>query len=248
MISCRLPSSKTVQAFSLVELSIVLVMLGLLVGGILGGKSLIRASELRNVPVEREKYLAATQAFKDRYFALPGDMSNASSFWGLLNPTPGVCMNTASTDAKTCNGDGDNMIELVGGGSVEFMRFWQHLANAGLVEGKYNGITDGAAPSKIIKNGWVARYLGTVINSGFGQFDGDYGNTLFTSPAFAPEEAWNIDTKLDDGKPGTGIIYVNSNSSDMSICSNASSTADTAATYAFDRTDRLCAILFRQQY
>ncbi|MGB1540395.1 MAG: prepilin-type N-terminal cleavage/methylation domain-containing protein, partial [Rickettsiales bacterium] len=63
--------------FSLVELSIVLVILGLLTGGILGGQSLIRAAELRSVSKEYEKYQTAINIFKDKYFALPGDFNNA---------------------------------------------------------------------------------------------------------------------------------------------------------------------------
>ena len=70
------------RGFSLVELSIVLVILGLLTGGILAGQSLIRASELRAVSTEFQRYVAAVNTFRDKYFMLPGDMSNATAFWG----------------------------------------------------------------------------------------------------------------------------------------------------------------------
>mgnify|MGYP001100732306 CR=1 FL=1 len=66
--------------FSLVELSIVLVILGLLVGGILGGKSLIKAAELRSISTEQAQWNTAIKAFRDKYFMLPGDMNNATSF------------------------------------------------------------------------------------------------------------------------------------------------------------------------
>ena len=69
-----------ISAFSLVELSIVLVILGLLVGGVLSGQSLIRAAELRSVTTEYSRYTTAISSFRDKYFALPGDMSNATSF------------------------------------------------------------------------------------------------------------------------------------------------------------------------
>lgn len=68
--------------FSLVELSIVLVILGLLVGGILGGQSLIHAAELRAIPTETEKYQTALNTFRMKYFALAGDFDKATSFWG----------------------------------------------------------------------------------------------------------------------------------------------------------------------
>ncbi|MFZ4541879.1 MAG: type II secretion system protein [Rickettsiales bacterium] len=57
----------THHAFSLVELSIVLVILGLLVGGILSGQALIRASELRSVSTEQQRYFTAIQTFRDKY-------------------------------------------------------------------------------------------------------------------------------------------------------------------------------------
>ena len=73
------------RAFSLVELSIVLVILGLLVGGVLSGQSLIAAAALRSVTTQEARWVAATQTFRDKYFALPGDMNNATSFWGRMN-------------------------------------------------------------------------------------------------------------------------------------------------------------------
>ncbi|MBN9993879.1 prepilin-type N-terminal cleavage/methylation domain-containing protein, partial [Listeria monocytogenes] len=73
--------------FSLIELSIVLVILGLLTGGILAGQSLIRAAELRSVGEEYQKNRTAVATFRDKYFAIPGDMTNATSFWGLAGGT-----------------------------------------------------------------------------------------------------------------------------------------------------------------
>ena len=75
------------HAFSLVELSIVLVILGLLVGGVLSGQSLIRAAQLRSVTTQFANYRAAVFTFRDKYFALPGDMANASAFWGSAGGT-----------------------------------------------------------------------------------------------------------------------------------------------------------------
>jgi prepilin-type N-terminal cleavage/methylation domain-containing protein len=74
------------SAFSLVELSIVLVILGLLVGGVLAGQSLIRAAQLRAVTAQVGQYAAASKTFRDKYFALPGDLPNATSFWPV-NPS-----------------------------------------------------------------------------------------------------------------------------------------------------------------
>ena len=89
------------RAFSLVELSIVLVILGLLTGGILAGQSLIRAAELRAVTTEYQRYVAAVQTFRDKYMALPGDMPNAIAFWGAAHATPATCQTTSSTTSAT---------------------------------------------------------------------------------------------------------------------------------------------------
>lgn len=129
------------HGFSLVELSIVLVILGLLTGGILAGQSLIRASELRAVSTEINRYQTARYTFRDKYFALPGDMRNATSFWGNADTGAmgGECaapLTDAGTGTQTCNGDGSGRMDL----ALEERRVWQHMANAGLIEGSYSGV------------------------------------------------------------------------------------------------------------
>ena len=69
----------TRAAFTLVELSIVIVIIGLLIGGILGGQSLIHASELKSVISDFQKYQSAITQFRTQYNAWPGDMPNATS-------------------------------------------------------------------------------------------------------------------------------------------------------------------------
>lgn len=107
------------NGFSLVELSIVLVILGLLTGGILAGQSLIRASELRSVGNDVGRFYTATQSFRDKYFALPGDMAIATQIWGTQDNTPGTCKTTPSTTILTCNGDGNGQILHTAPGSNE---------------------------------------------------------------------------------------------------------------------------------
>ena len=128
------------HAFSLVELSIVLVILGLLTGGILTGQSLIRASELRSVTTEYQRYITATQTFRDKYFALPGDMNNATRFWGDDNA---ACADAAIPNGTpgTCNGNGNGGLEWAGASATgERFQFWKHLSLAGVIEGTYSGL------------------------------------------------------------------------------------------------------------
>ena len=217
------------RAFSLVELSIVLVILGLLVGGILAGQSLIRASELRAVSTEYARYQAAINAFRDKYFQLPGDMNNAESFWGKVAVADTDCRDTLGADTKTCNGDGDGNVETVSTRSREIFAFWKQLANAGLIEGSYSNTSNGGAwrstggvnvpVSKLSNAGWTVVGRSDIVtqagwyttmfppsNSTNWLEFGTPGDALTQIPALRNEEAWNIDTKLDDGRPGTGIV------------------------------------------
>jgi prepilin-type N-terminal cleavage/methylation domain-containing protein len=127
--------------FSLVELSIVLVILGLLVGGILVGQSLIRAAELRSLVTDFERYQNAVITFRDKYYDLPGDMAAATDFWGEAG-TGTACQTTEGTGTQTCNGNSDGKItNNTALNGIEVMRAWQHLANAGLVEGTFSGVS-----------------------------------------------------------------------------------------------------------
>lgn len=207
------------SGFSLVELSIVLVILGLLTGGILAGQSLIRAAELRAVSTGIGKYQTALHTFRDKYFALPGDMTNATKFWQSGTSCP------SNSSGGTCDGNGDgNIICLPDYTGCEMTFVSQHLALAGLIEGSYNPNWPAADP---VPHGahifsLKANNLSLMLNYG-GPYPvvyyDNYGgkNYLrvgsisttgyysgYMDPVIPCGDAWNIDTKMDDGKPGTG--------------------------------------------
>jgi prepilin-type N-terminal cleavage/methylation domain-containing protein len=255
------------QGFSLVELSIVLVILGLLVGGVLSGQSLIRAAELRSVTSEFQRYTTAIGSFRDKYFALPGDMSNATSFW-----------------TTNGNGDGDGTVEFTttagaaAAATNEVSSFWRHLASAQLVEGSYTYVA-GASTSasgtmtagismpkaKLSNGGWNAMSLGTVINTSLIYYEGNYGNvfllgagTSFGTGAamtglMKSEEAWNIDTKLDDGKPQTGSITAPESQGNTvgTGCGLGIAAATTTVITDYDLTNTnsaACSLVFKSGY
>jgi prepilin-type N-terminal cleavage/methylation domain-containing protein len=234
------PAAK--QAFSLVELSIVLVILGLLIGGILTGQSLIRAAELRSVTTDIQKYRASVYSFRDKYLGLPGDLTNAVRFWGAqagatTDGRDATCaaLTTAATGTVTCNGNGDG---LIADAYVDFCtygyeryRLWQHLTNAGMVEGKYTGTQDAATmggtypcrssliginvPRSRISNAgfMITHFVEPLTESNavnwiiFGGELSMGGSGLeLWGPIIKPEEAWNIDLKMDDGKPFSGVL------------------------------------------
>ncbi len=135
----------TRSGFTLIELSIVLVVIGLVTAGILVGRDLIDQAELRSVITDVEKYQTAVNTFKAKYNCLPGDCKNATDFFGTQTggggcPHPSV-PSTADNPA-TCNGNGNGTIW----GYLDYvpldyekLRFWQHLSAAGLV-GYFPGI------------------------------------------------------------------------------------------------------------
>ncbi len=248
------------SAFSLVELSIVLVILGLLTGGILAGQSLIRAAELRAVTTERDKYITAVQTFRDKYFAIPGDMNNATKFWGDDNaacPTP-----DPNGTPGTCNGNGDGRFDVsaVNGGTGEMFQVWKQLTLAGLIEGTYSGLAltgtnNSSDPgvnvprSKLNQGVWN---LQTFSQAGHPMWtDGNYGNTLYMGAQFGttsaygkvlrPEEAWNIDTKTDDGKPQQGSVWA----VHWDDCTDAGASTTLNGNYALTVSSAECSLAMR---
>lgn len=233
------------RGFSLVELSIVLVILGLLTGGILAGQSLIRASEIRAVTAEYTKYMTAMNSFRDKYLALPGDMNTATKFWTARdgNDGYGTDCRVETNATSTCNGNGNGMIIMYDGvdpvaTSYTFENYlmWDHLAKAGLIEGSYSGnsaayagntvcvnATNGSVPgcnvpaSKLSSGMWNMARFGQLTGHPY-LFDGNYDHTLMLTQGpgwinplgglLTPQEAWNIDTKMDDGKPGLGRMVI----------------------------------------
>ena len=259
------------KGFSLVELSIVLVILGLLTGGILAGQSLIRAAELRAVTTEYARHTTAIQSFRDRYFALPGDMTNATAFWGHTGVAG--CTNrtgTSGTSPGTCDGNGDGYPTAAPNPyeSGEIFQIWRHLALAGLVEGQFSGLANNIVAfgggfgeqlnlnvpsSKVSSAGWeIVQYnnAGGTISQ---QFNRDYRNwlgvganfpsgILLDNPIFKPEEAWNIDTKVDDGRPGQGGVQV----ATYSTCTTATWVDQTDRPYNLSLTSIACSLRFKQ--
>jgi len=258
------------RGFSLLELSIVLVIIGLIAGGIVAGSSMIRAAELRSIVTDSHRVKTAMNTFRDKYLALPGDMKNAVRFWGAqaggtadgVDATCAALDDTSpSTDGSTCNGNGDGEI----GSSLvphERFKFWQHLANAGLIDGSYTGVQGAGGVNHIVpfENALGSKMSGvswTVLHwnltGGSVNFDNNYGSHLLLgattssggpSAAFTvPEEAWNLDKKIDDGMPATGNIIA----SRYEECTTATAgqSNNLAAEYLLSSDDVACAMRFK---
>jgi prepilin-type N-terminal cleavage/methylation domain-containing protein len=247
------------SAFTLIELSLVLVIIGLLVGGIIAGQSLIRASEIRSVTTALGKYNSAVNLFQSEFKALPGDMPNASTYWGAADGGSGstpACFTTVSGKQATCNGNGDGQISDggLGGQRYEIYRAWQHLANAGMIEGSYSGVArtgtnNGSIPGtntpagKVPGSGYDFWYssggttaTGNAITFGSTDINGD----ISVWPILVATDAESIDKKLDDGLPGTGMIvtFANGNMWDPNCA-----TADASPVYNVQLTTAACSLL-----
>jgi len=230
---------KMIAGFTLIELSIVLIIIGLVTGAILVGHEMIVQAELRKVVKDIERYKTAVSAFRLKYNCFPGDCPNATDFWGLspnaYTPSPGGIAPSGNTGTGNGNGDGQIFNYEVyadnnGGVAYEAVFFWQHLSLAGLIEGSYSGIKDttffglvaGVNAPQTISNGGVSYITSpqagvtgwnydspSLCCSAFGIGTSDSGG-LFGSPLLSASEALSIDTKYDDGMPGTGQIIENS--------------------------------------
>lgn len=128
--------------FTLVEMSIVIVIIGLIVGGVLAGKELVRNAQLRSVLSDIDTFNTAINSFRNKYNCLPGDCANATDFF---DQDPTGC-DKGQEITKTCNGNGDGHISAFGNAdgwsTFESYLAWQQLGLAGLTGKVYAGTVD----------------------------------------------------------------------------------------------------------
>ena len=231
-----LPKNSAESGFTILEISIVLSVLALLTGAILAGKSLIGNAEIKTVVQQAGQFSLVTNQFYTEYKALPGDMENATDFWGAADADNDACkLLDKSGMVETCNGNGNGDITA---NNYEPYLYWQHLKNANFIEGDYSGTANhgcGAAPNCKFAhlpgvNSPVVKING--VSAGWGMKDAGYqdgvapnnnwfigqyshslffgasnsGNALPINPSLTPRQLWSLDKKLDDGKPAQGII------------------------------------------
>ena len=177
---------RTQKGFTLVEIAIVLVIIGLLLGGILKGQEMITQAKIKNVIADISGVSAAMYGYQDRYRSLPGDDPKADRWSGATK------------------GDGDGVVEGKWSTTgTEAINFWDHLRRAGFVSGSGAENPFNAVSGK----------MGVQTSDGAGSTTGvlSDGTTAFTAlmlcSAGLPDKiAISVDAQMDDGLGKKGAV------------------------------------------
>jgi prepilin-type N-terminal cleavage/methylation domain-containing protein len=225
------------SGFTLLELSIVLVIIGLIIGGVMVGQEMIKQAEIRNIQNAVQNYQTAVNTFKLKYNALPGDFVRAKSYW----PDP-LCTDDG---ANTCNGNGDGNI-WGSGAAGEDMRAWEHLSLSGIVPSNLTGKLSGGSrevPGVNIpvspRGGYriAASTLYTKIVNSVRIVNG-----LANGGILEVSEAQGIDVKIDDGLASSGKFLAWDSPTNANLCVNGDVSVVSTASYILASAGRVCRI------
>lgn len=213
--------SNSQGGFTLPELAIVIVIIGLITGGILQGRTIYHNVQIKSVYSEVQSVQAAYSSFKKKYNALPGDMRNAQQ---KLAGCTGNCTNGVTNDSFI--GEVNQLINAPissSGASSENILFFYHLKQAGLIKD-----VDPQSPISASEWGKVAPKAGSAqgglvvkaVNQDICNPSGEIADMtgvwlVWQQDPFAPadqstivtaKDAAMLDAKYDDGLPGYGDI------------------------------------------
>jgi prepilin-type N-terminal cleavage/methylation domain-containing protein len=172
------------KGFTLVEIAIVLVIIGLLLGGILKGQEMITQAKIKNVIADFSGISAAYYGYQDRYRAIPGDDSGATRWTGA---TAG---DGNGSVAGTYNAAGNTP-------EPESRLWWDHLRRAGFVAG-----TGAQQPLNAVV-GMMGVQTG---NAAGGTALGGFASLIMCSANLPDKIVIAIDSQMDDGQPGAGAL------------------------------------------
>jgi prepilin-type N-terminal cleavage/methylation domain-containing protein len=184
------------KGFTLVEIAIVLVIIGLLLGGILKGQEMITQAKIKNVIADFSGVSAAYHGYQDRYRAIPGDDPCAG--------TPTAACSAASARWAGASGSGNGNGQVAGAynsttATDESRMWWEHLRLAGFVAGTgtqqpFNAVTGMLG----VQTGNAASPVGAAL--------GGFTGLIICSANLPDKIAIAVDTQMDDGVPSTGTV------------------------------------------
>ncbi|MBU0858953.1 MAG: type II secretion system GspH family protein [Alphaproteobacteria bacterium] len=247
------------SGFTLVEVAVALIIIGVLIAGVLSGMMLYESSRRSASYIRVETFSRATDEFIAQYAALPGDMANAQS---RLLP----CDNNPAGSCRNGNGNAvvgraeQNMFYSANPGAGEedeTTQFWYHLQAAGLINeinidapmaaGSEWGVSHPASP---LRGGYHVRTMAGQFNDANGNgIRGLFIRWQATPYAAAngdfvlsPNDAAALDTKFDDGLPLSGKIQARGTNAGL----NANDGCRASATAYVDAvTDLRCYMIFK---
>jgi prepilin-type N-terminal cleavage/methylation domain-containing protein len=229
MRACNsLKSRKSQKGFTLVELSIVLVIIGLIVASVLTGQDLVAAATVRSLVQQKDTYDTAVFSFRAKYNALPGD-----------GATPSLAACSGNGDGKLALGSVAVIAATTGTGGAaantgDSACFWKILGQgpgtAGYLPGTFSGAiavqgsTANAAiqPTSKLGNMWGAYFSEATFASNAYVLGANYTAGLIqgTTASVDNNTAVNMDTKVDDGKSNTGTIVALTTSAAFAATTN----------------------------
>jgi len=180
-----------------VEIAIVLVIIGLLLGGILKGQEMITQAKIKNLINDFNGITVAITSYQDRYRQLPGDDQSATTRWTTQAPGKGDGNGVIAGkyNANDTSGTGGAPAD-----NKESNLFWQHLRIAGFVSGLTTGTGSGTPPFNAA-GGLVGVESGVVGTNGLG-----FTSTIVCFSNLPEKIASAIDGQMDDGGPSTGSV------------------------------------------
>ena len=185
------------SGFTLIEIAIVLVIIGLLLGGVLKGQELINSAKIKNVANDLNGIAAAVYGYQDRYKTYPGDDSGATDRWGAVakkGNKSGVLGGEFCGPTTLADSSADASAE-----TAEAALFWQHLRFAGFIGGD---TASGEQPQNAL-GGIVGVQTSTGLAASV-----DMGGLVVCTSNLTGKIAEAIDRQFDDGIPNKGTLRV----------------------------------------
>jgi len=186
------------SGFTLVEIAIVLVIIGLLLGGVLKGQELINSAKVKNFASDIRNISTMVYAYQDRFRALPGDDPRAAT-----NFTGGTLATTPATSQGNARINGAWNATTV---TEETVLFWQHVRLAGLASGTSTvSATVGDAYYPRNADGGRIGVTGDAVFTGAAPWA---ANFFVCMSGIQGRFVRQLDTTLDDGDTTTGTLRV----------------------------------------